>query len=308
MIVRLTTLAAASAIAWIIAVPGAQELRAQGGSLSAARELYTAAAYEEALRMLDGLQGSGPPRQDRQAIGLYRVLCLVAIGRSAEAEHALETLVMQEPLYRPVLDDLSPRMRATFTDTRKRLLPVAIQQQYREAKAAYDRQEFAAAASGFALVLEELADPGIADAAAQPPLADLRTLATGFHDLSVKAAAPPPPPPAPAPIVIAAAPPVPPRDFRRVYTAAEADVILPTPMKQSLPPFAGRLASPTTGVIDVLIDAMGMVEKATLREPIDPRYDAQLLSAAQRWQYKPATIDGVPVKFLKSVQVNLTGR
>jgi hypothetical protein len=309
MIVRLKTLAAASALAWIVAGAAAQELHAQTGSVSAARELYTSAAYDESLRMLDALQASGPSREDRQTIGLYRILCLVAIGRGAEAEQALETLVTQEPLYRPVLDDLSPRIRATFTDARKRLLPMIIQQQYRDAKAAYERQEFAAAASAFALVLEELADPGIADIAAQPPLADLRTLATGFQDLSVKAAAPPPPPPAtPAPIVIAAAPPVPVRDFRRVYTAVDADVTLPTPVKQSLPPFAGRLPSATKGVIDVLIDAMGAVEKATLREPIDPRYDAQLLSAAQRWQYKPATVEGVPVKFLKSVQVNLTGR
>ena len=309
MMLRLNTLAAASTIVCIVAGTTGQALRAQGTSVSAARELYASAAYEESLRMLDALQAGGPSREDRQTIGLYRILCLVAVGRSGEAEQALEMLVMQEPLYRPAMDDLSPRIRATFTDARKRLLPVIIQQQYRDAKVAYDRQQFAAAASSFALVLQELADPVIADLAAQPPLADLRTLATGFHDLSVEAAAPPPPPPpAPAPVVVAAPPPAPVRDFRRVYTIDDADVVLPTLVKQSFPPFTGRLANGTTGIIDVLIDAMGTVEKATLRVPVDPRYDAQLLAAAQRWQYRPATVEGVPVKFLKSVQVNLTGR
>jgi hypothetical protein len=109
-------------------------------------------------------------------------------------------------------------------------------------------------------------------------------------------------------VIVAAPPPAPVRDFRRIHTIEDADVVVPTPVKQSFPPFTGRLATGTTGIIDVLIDAMGAVERATLRVPIDPRYDAQLLSAAQRWQYRPATVEGVPVKFLKSVQVNLTGR
>jgi hypothetical protein len=308
MIARLKALAAAAAIAGIAAAATGQDLFAQGASVAAARELYASAAYEDSLRMLDALQAGEPSREDRRTIGMYRVLCLIAIGRGAEAEQALELLVTKEPLYRPAIADLSPRIRATFTDARKRLLPVIIQQQYRDAKAAYDRQEFATAAASFALVLEEIADSDIADVAAQPPLADLRTLAAGFHDLSVEAATPPPPPPAPAPVIVEAPPPVPARDFHRVYTVDDADVVLPTPVKQSFPSFSGRLASPTTGVIDVLIDAMGTVEKATLRNPVDPRYDGQLLTAAQRWQYKPATVDGVPVRFLKSVQVNLTGR
>jgi TonB family protein len=308
--IRLQRFVAGCAIALAVGT-ASQDLRAQGGSVAAARELYASAAYEDSLRMLEGLLAANPAREERQAIGLYRILCLVAVGRSDDADQALETLVTQEPLYRPAMDDLSPRMRTAFTDARKRLLPLVIQQRYREAKAAYDGQQFADAASGFAMVLEQLADPGIADAAAQPPLADLRTLATGFLDLSAKAAAPPPPPPAPAPepapvVVVAEPPPPPPRDFRRVYTAADADVSAPTPVKQWFPPFSGRVGTPATGMIEVLINAMGEVEKATLVVPVDPRYDSQLISAAQRWQYKPATVEGVPVKFRKSVQVNLT--
>jgi TonB family protein len=292
-----------------VATVATAHLHAQGGSVSAARELYASASYEESLKMLEGLTGEAISRPDRQAVAFYRILCLIALGRTDAAAQALDALVTQEPLYQPPTDDLSPRLRTMFVEARKRLLPVVIQQRYREAKAAYDAEQFELAAASFALLLEAVADPVIADAAAQPPLSDLRTLATGFHDLSVKAAAPPPPLalPAAAPVVVIEAPPAPPvRDYRRVYTLDDADVVPPTPVKQTLPPFAGRMLGDGTGTIDVLIDAMGDVEKATISSSIDPRYDAQLLAAAQRWQYKPATVEGVPVKFFKTVQVNLS--
>ena len=86
MIVRLKVLAAAAAITGIVAAATGRELYAQGASVSVARELYASAAYEDSLRMLDALQAGGPSRDDRRTIGLYRVLCLIAIGRSAEAD------------------------------------------------------------------------------------------------------------------------------------------------------------------------------------------------------------------------------
>jgi hypothetical protein len=197
-------------------------------------------------------------------------------------------------------------MRTAITEARRKLLPGIIQQQYLQAKAAYDRQEFPAAVTGFKQVLDGLADPDVAAAASQAPLSDLKTLTTGFYDLSVKATAPPPPapvivlPPAPA----APAPPV--RDFLRVYTAADGDVRVPTPVKQAFPSFPGKVPETMTGFVDLLIDATGVVQDATLRAPIHPLYDRPLLAAAKRWQYRPATLDGVPVKFMKTVQVNLT--
>jgi hypothetical protein len=304
MTMRLKRFIAACAIT-IVAGPAHQVLEAES-SVAAVRELYVSAAYEDALKLLEELQGGTHTREERRSIGLYRVLCLVAVGRTGEADQAIETLVAQEPLYRPPMDDLSPRMRTAFTDARKRLLPLIIQQQYREAKAAFDRQDHQAAAAGFALVLEGLAEPEVAQAAAQPPLSDLRTLATGFQDLSVKALAPPPPPALePAPVVIVAPPAAPVRDYKRTYTVDDEGVELPAPIRQAFPRFAGKVPAAASGVIDILIDAMGTVETVTLRETIDPRYDNQLVTAAKRWQYKPATVDGVPVKFLKSVKVNL---
>ena len=163
-------------------------------SLANARQLYASADYRSALTMLNALLGASPSPQDRQAIELYRTLCLVAIGSTDEATKAVEAMVSRDPLYRPNMDEVPPRLRTVFSDARKRLLPALIQERYVIAKAAFDRGEMKMAADGFTQVLLALADPDISGAAKQPPLADLRVLASGFNDLTVRALAPPPVP------------------------------------------------------------------------------------------------------------------
>lgn len=290
----------------VVFVPGMLGLAAAPAdaqaSLSKARELYASAAYDEALAMLDGLQSGSQP-EDRPAIAMYHVLCLVALGRSQDVDTAIETLVSHHPLYRPPVDELSPRMRSAFTEARRRLLPRVIQEQYAEAKGAFDRGDFAAAVLGFRRVLDIVEEPEIAHAAAQPPLTDIRVLAAGFRQLSEKALAPPPPPPAPAPLVIV--PPAPVRDYRRVYTPTDADVVPPVTIRQSVPRFPGRMTSRGAGTLEVVIDATGVVESARMIAPVHPQYDQLVVSAAKKWQYEPARIDGVPVKYLKLVQVTL---
>ena len=116
---------------------------------------------------------------------------MLALGRDAEAQSVIESLVVADPLYQPS-SEVSPRVRTAFSDVRRRLLPAIIPQQYAKAKAAFDRKEYAAAAAGFNQVLTVLADPDVVQLAGQPPLSDLRTLATGFQELSTKAIPPPP--------------------------------------------------------------------------------------------------------------------
>src|SRR5581483_484955 len=134
---------------------------------------------------------------DARTVDEYKAFCLLALGRTNEAQHAIESLVAEQPAFHPANGDLSPRVRAAFADVRRRMLPTVIQQRYADAKAAFDRKEFAAAAQGFQQVLDLMGDSDIGSAASQPPLADIRTLATGFHDLSVQATPPPPLPAAP---------------------------------------------------------------------------------------------------------------
>ena len=63
------------------------------GSLADARALYSSAAYDEALAMLNGLHASDQRPEDGGAIDQYRALCLLALGRTDEARHAIEAIV-----------------------------------------------------------------------------------------------------------------------------------------------------------------------------------------------------------------------
>ena len=59
--------------------------RAQGNDLTAARDLYASAAYDEALTMLNRLHNSDPSPVDARAIEQYRAFCLLALGRPSDA-------------------------------------------------------------------------------------------------------------------------------------------------------------------------------------------------------------------------------
>ena len=77
-----------------------------------------------------------------------------------------------------------------FKDVRLSLLPTIAQQAYAEAKASLDRKDPESGAQ-FDRVLTLLNDPDIAGV---PTLADLRTVASAFRDLSQALARPPEPP------------------------------------------------------------------------------------------------------------------
>jgi TonB family protein len=147
--------------------------------------------------------------------------------------------------------------------------------------------------------------------AAKSPLSDIRTLASGFHELSAKAAMPKEPivavapaRPAPAPVV-QELPPPPAQRVTKVYAANDANVVPPIVLNQQIPPYPGQIRLAQTGTIEVVIDTMGGVESATMVASINPQYDRLALSAARSWLYQPAKIDGVPVRFVKRIQVNL---
>jgi len=285
--------------------PGRVEAQ-ESGDLAAARDLYASAAYDDALAVLNRLRARDHPAQQSRAIEQYRAFCLLALGRASDAEQAIEAVVAAEPTYLPSDSDASPRVRSAFTTVRRRMLPTIIQQQYAQAKAAFDRKEWAAAAEGFHWVMTALADPDVANEAKQPPLVDLKQLAAGFEELSSKAAAPPPPPPPPAPApapVVAAAPSIPPPP--RIYTAGDANVIFPVALSQVLPAYPGQVLIPRSGKIEVVIDEFGGVESAVMTSSVTNSYDRLAVAAAKTWKFKPATLDGKPVKFRKVVQVTI---
>jgi hypothetical protein len=303
------TLAAAALAAVVLLTPAAHAGPAD--DFTSARELYAAAEYEDALTILNRLRQTPSKPEDVRTIDQYRAFCLLALGRAADAEQAIAAVIVAEPSYRPSAD-MSPRVRTAFIDVRKRMLPQIIQEKYAAAKMAFDQKNYIAAATGFKLVLESLKDPDVAAAAGQPPLSDLKTLASGFYDLAAAAAAPPPPSPAPAPAPAAqaAAPAAPPagvagRPEARYFSADDGNVVPPVIISQWLPPFPANVTVSQPGVLEVLIDERGLVVSVSMRVPVSPRYDRAAVDAARGWKYQPAMLDGVPVRYRKVVQISI---
>jgi TonB family protein len=266
-------------------------------SLGTARELYAAAAYEDALRVLDGMAVGTTATGDDRLVAQYRAFALLALGRTEDAERAIETIVVGDPSFTPSADEASPRVRAAFEEVRERMLPVIVQQKYLEARSVFASEHWEAAEARFADVLELLKEPGLADLADRSPLADYRILAEGFQVLSARAIPPPPPPPPPV-VELPAAP-----AQAVYYDHLSADVVPPGTVQQWLPPLPPAAANSEGGVLEVVIDERGFVESASMITPLHPSYDALALKAAREWQYVPATREGVPVKYRKLVQI-----
>jgi hypothetical protein len=283
----------------------------RGAELVAARELYAGADYSGALTILNGLSNSATPA-DAVPIQQYRALCYLALGNAAEAQHALETIVLAAPFYRSSGSDMSPRLESSFAEVRQRVLPSVVQRKYATAKAAYERHDYEISTAEFRDVLQLLDDPDLGTAA-RGPLADLRLVAAGFVDLSVRASTPRSAPPRPA--TAAGTRPSGAGRSADIYTAASAGVVPPVAIRQTLPAYAatgqmlplyiGSQRNPIEGAIEVTIAEDGKVINAKMRVSTKTPYDLVALAAANRWQYKPASLDGAPVKYLKVVNIKV---
>lgn len=308
-------------LAWAMAMASATLLGQD--SLTRAKDFYASAAYEEALAVLDKLHSS-TPAIDSTEVAAYEVFCLVALGRSDDATKAIETMVKNDPLFHPSDAQASPRVRAFFENVRRPLLPDIVRDSYSKGKDAFAKKDMAAATAEFDQVIALIDELG---AGADPGLADLRTLATGFRDLSKVPEPTPTPTPTPAanstdvaapptangPMagVTAPAPPAasPAPDANRVYTAADVDVTKPVAVSKAMP-----LWNPDNpvdkvrdfrGTLEILIDEAGNVKAAALTKSVNATYDPQLIRAAQAWKFHPATRAGVPVKFRYAMDIHL---
>jgi hypothetical protein len=66
-------------------------------SLTAAKDLYASAAYEDALSTLTRLtEGGGAAPDIARQVDEYRAFCLYALGRPGEAESVAETMIRRE--------------------------------------------------------------------------------------------------------------------------------------------------------------------------------------------------------------------
>jgi TonB family protein len=298
-------------------------------TLARAKSVYASAGYEEALTILDNLRSSAPAT-DAEEIAVYQVFCLMALGRSDEARHAIEAIVRQDPLYHPTDAQASPRVLQFFEDVRKPLLPQIVKDTYAKAKSDFDQKDMHTAVTEFDRVIALVTDMSTNDSGTN----DLKTLATGFRDLAKSAAAPPPPPPAadPAPVPSVPAgtdsnqtavsvtmdPPAAtptteaaatPNDPNKIYSAQDADVKAPITVSHDMPAWnpanAVEKKSSFSGIIELVIDENGMVMSATMRQGTLAAYDAALVKAAANWKFKPATRNGAPVKYRVHLSIQL---
>jgi tetratricopeptide (TPR) repeat protein len=267
---------------WSLMAP---RLAAQDG-LQAVRDLYASADYEEALSAAGKLTADPPNIEVEQ----FRIFCLVALGRTDEAQRAVEDVLTARPEFAPDQAEASPRILAVFSEVRGRIGPSLVQKVYQKGKAAMERKERAEAIGLFEAMLR-MADH--ADVRNQPNVADLKELGLGFLELS---RAMPVPEAAPAASAVAPAPPKP------------AVIVPPVAVLQRLPvwvPDSGSRAVEYQGAVRIQISAEGKVVSAEMIKPLHPAYDQLLLRAARGWLYEPARKDGVAVASEKTIEVSL---
>jgi TonB family protein len=289
-------------------------LAAAQDSLQTVKELYAAAAYEDALAAMGRLQSDAPRREVEQ----YRVFSLTALGRTDEAQKAMEALIQADPSYTLDPAETPPRVQAAFTRVQQRMLPVVTKQLYQEARAALDRKDRKEAIERFDKLVKVIDSAGTAAAS----LGDLRVLAEGFLDLSralpaaaAAAAAPPPVPAAPSAdeggsAAAEAAPPAGPSAApAATRVSAPAVETRPVAISQTLPPWlpSDSLSrrGEFSGSVKVNIGVDGRVMSAELVDSVHATYDSSLLRAARNWVYQPAKRNGVPVVSELLVEVNL---
>ena len=291
---------AAAAVFVIVVLPGvvwAQE------SIQTAQTLYAAASYDEALALLDRLQEEPLAPADVRSLQQSRALCLLALGRGQDAETAIAAVVNTDPLYRPDESTASPRVRTAFRDVRMRLLPGLIKSRYNAARGLYDEQRWPEALTALREVQSLVADQDLTEEQ-RKEVTEYQVLADGFLKLAEAAAAPPPPPTPAVPEPPPAAPAPPPVDYDRVFDATDGGVTAPVTIRQEMPHwFKGSIPLPGPGTVEIIISKTGVIERATIVQSMVTFYDRQVLDATKGWRYRPAQVDGRPVRFKKQIRI-----
>jgi TonB family protein len=273
--------------------PLAASAAAGQDALEEAKAQYAAAAYEEALSTLTRVDAAPPT--NKVEIEQYRAFCFIALGKTAEAERAVASLVASDPKYVPSQTVASPKVLQLFAEMRRKELPGVARKLLEDGRIAFKEKQLARARTIFELLLHLLDDAALKG---RPENEDLRALAEGFVALAAATSAP-----APAPVTTAEAP---------VRTTGTTLIEPPVAVRQSLPEWAppDDLAASRdyVGAIKVTIGTDGRVKSAAIEKATYPTYDARLLQVAKNWVYKPATRNGEPVESEKVIAINLRRR
>jgi tetratricopeptide (TPR) repeat protein len=253
-----------------------------------ARDLYASAEYDQALSVIGDSQEPGAQQ--------YRALCLLALGRQADAEAALKHLITSAPEFTPSAEDMPRRFITLFAQQRREIVPGLLRKLFADAREDYRAKAYDRALPQFKRVMALSSQPEVRDAEG---VDDLRLLAEGFIDIATASEAPK------AEVAAAAAPAAVPAPRETVSVLRPT---LPVPIKQEMPPWPSGIPvrEGLTGSVRIKIDASGKVVSAVMAQPIDARYDARVLAATHFWEYKPATANGTPVEAESIVEINIS--
>jgi len=275
----------------MLAIAPLASLAAAQDVLDEAKAQYAAPAYEEALSTLGKVDAA--PATNKVELEQYRAFCFIALGKMAEAERAVASLVASDPRYVPSPTVASPKVLQIVSEMRRKELPGITRKLFDDGRAAYKDKQFARAQKNFDLLLQLLDDPGMKG---RPETDDMRVLAEGFVALTSASAAPP------------AAKPDTPAETA-VRTTGLPMIQPPVALQQSLPdwqpPDRAAASRDYIGSIKVMIGTDGRVKSAVIERATYPTYDARLLQVAKQWVYKPAMRDGEPVESEKVIAIQL---
>jgi hypothetical protein len=264
----------------------------------------------------------------------YRALCLLALDRDAEAEHAVERLVTRHPLHLDGLNEQAPKFTSVYNAVRTRLVPELASKAYHSAIASFEDQDYATADLQFGEALELL--HSVEAPASQR---DWELIASEFRVLAALRSAPVDPHPvlesapvpatvsfspvasliqpapvvsfpaaepiSPAPVVsFPAAGPAVPAAFApvpRVYDKTDLDVTPPVEIDRTMPPwnppFVQMAKRTYAGQLELVIGKDGRIRSVEILKSSFGIYDGLLLRAVKQWQYGPALKRGFPVEY-----------
>ncbi len=251
--------------------------------LSAARALYAAARYEDALSAFDAVKSRGALAVETAvAVEQGRASCLLALGRQADAQTAIAALVDLDPFFLPREDEIAPKLMSAFRDGRRQALSGTLDRLYARAKSAYDSRNIVDAAAGFSRWLALLDDPDLTLDAA--PRVDMRLTGQRFLGLT--------------------------RSSSPLFDAAAKRLTAPVPLMTtvSVPDRVRPVSSARTVAVDVVLTAQGTVESAIVWDPDLVGLTPQVVQAVLGWKYSPARRNGVPVRYRMVVQVLILPR
>jgi hypothetical protein len=286
--------------------------------------LYSTAAYEEALVAMAKVDDLAVIDQVDQ----YRALCLLALDRDAEAEHAVERLVARHPLRLDGLSEQAPKFTSVYRAVRARVVPELANKAYHSAIASFEAKAYATADQQFGEALELLHSVD-----APVSQRDWELLASEFRVLAALRSAPVEPQPVlestpvpaavvffPAPEPISPAPavsspaaeavvPAPFAPVSRVYDKTDLDVTPPVEINRTMPPWNPpfvQVANRTyAGQLQLVIGKDGRIRSVEILKPSFSIYDGLLLRAVKQWQYGPALKRGFPVEYRQTFEYAL---